>query len=67
MNYLKTKLEEKKMSQQELADRLGVSKQYISALCLDKINIKHISVDRLIGIAHILDIPIEEYLKGITQ
>lgn len=67
MNYLKRKLKEKHISQSELARRLGTSKQYISALCLDKINIRNIRGEKLVNISIILDIPLDEFVKGIRQ
>lgn len=64
-NFLRKKLNEKNMSQTELATRLGVSKQYVNCLCSNKIELKRLNIDIQGAIATILDIPYSEFAKGV--
>jgi putative transcriptional regulator len=63
-NYLKQKLEEKNMSQSELAKRCGVGKSHISQI-IHK-NVKP-SLDLTYDISTILDISIEELIRSILD
>lgn len=65
MNYLKRKLEERNMSQVELAKRLGVDKSAITHYITGRIKLKNLSVERITNIAMILNVPIEEFIKNI--
>lgn len=67
MNYLKEKLEEKHISQSELARRLGVTRQYIWEIVNNKKNIKRMPLYKIVSIANILDIPLEEFIKEILK
>ncbi len=67
MNYLKEKLEEKNISQSELARRLGVTRGYICDLIHGRQNLKKMPIDKISNIANILDIPLDEFIKGILK
>lgn len=64
MNYLKRKLEERNMTQKELALRCNALSSTISRYCNNK-NKKSMSIELAVNIAKILDIPIEEFIKNI--
>lgn len=65
MSYLKDKLEEKHMTQIELAKRLGVTKGWISQLANDDSRLFGLPFDTLYEISVILDIPIEIFIKNL--
>lgn len=62
MNYLKEKLEEKNISQSELARRTEISQSYISKICNGKIDFKKVSEDKLYDLAIGLGIPVDEFI-----
>lgn len=64
-NYLKQKLEEKNMSQSELARRTGFSRAYISELCLGKRDINRMSLERIGDIALALDMCVTDFVRGV--
>jgi len=66
MNYLKTKIKESKMTQKELATRCGLTANAIGYYCMGK-NKKAMPLDLATNIAIILDIPIEEFVKGVLK
>ena len=67
MNYLKEKLEEKNISQVELAKRLGICKSTITHYIQGRIKLKNLSVERVCNMANILDIPIDEFIGTILK
>ena len=67
MNYLKEKLEEKNISQSELARRLGVTRGYICDLIHGRNYLKKMPLDKLVNIANILDIPLDEFIETILK
>lgn len=67
MNYLKEKLEEKNISQSELARRLGVTRGYICDLIHGRCYLKRMPIDKISNIANILDIPLDEFIEGILK
>ena len=64
--YLKRKLEEKNISQAELAKRLGVNKSTITHYITGRIELKNLSADRITEMAMILDVPIDEFIRNIV-
>ena len=64
--YLKCKLEEKKISQAELAKRLGVNKSTITHYITGRIELKNLSAERITEMAMILDVPIDEFIRNIV-
>lgn len=67
MNYLKSKLEEKKITQAELARRLGVTRGYICDLVHGRNYLNKMPLDKLASIANILDIPIKDFFEGVLK
>ena len=65
MSYLKDKLEEKHITQIELAKRLGVTKGWISQLANNDDKLFNLPFDALYEISVILDIPIEIFIKDL--
>lgn len=64
--YLKEQLEIKKISQNELARRIGITKGYMSQIINDK-EITNLSLNTIYNIALALDIPIEIFVKRILD
>ena len=67
MSYLKDKLEQKHIKQIELANRLGVTKGWISQLANDDIKLLGLPFDALYEISVILDIPLEIFIKDLLK
>ena len=67
MNYLKEKLEEKNISQSELARRLGVTRGYIFDLVKGRKYFDKIPLEKIVNMANILDTPIEEFIERIIR
>lgn len=63
-NYLKQKLEEKHISQSELAKRCGVGRSHISQIIHKKVKP---SLDLTYNIAIILDISLGELIRSILD
>ena len=66
-NYLKRILEEKHISQNELARRLGVTRGYICDIVHDRQNIRHMPIDKVSRIANIFNISLDEFVKEILK
>lgn len=66
MGYLKEKLEEKHISQKDLAIRTGELKSTISRYANEE-NKRGMRLDLAYKISIALDIPIEEFVKGIIE
>lgn len=64
MNFLKSKLIEKNMSQSELARRIGVSKQYVCLMC--KRNAKP-GLETSMAIVKVLDLDLNEFIRWVTN
>lgn len=67
MNYLKQKLEEKHISQSELARRIGVTRGYICDLCHGRNKLSKMPIEKLGNIAQALDIDIKEFIEEILK
>lgn len=67
MNYLKEKLEEKNISQSELARRLGVTRGYICHLVEGRRHLDKMSLEKIVNMANIFDTPIEEFIEKIIR
>ena len=66
-NYLKRILEEKHISQNELARRLLLNKSTVSHYISGRIKLKNLSLERISDIAFVLDIPLEEMIGEILK
>lgn len=66
-NYLKRKLEEKHISQSEFARRLGVTRAYVCDIVHDRASLKNMPINKIFNMSIILDIPLEEFLKGVFE
>ena len=64
MLRLKEILKEKKMSEQELANKLGVTRQYINAIVKER---SSCSLDTLAKIAECLDTPVVSLFEGYQK
>ena len=67
MNYLEEKLEEKNISQSELARRLGVTRGYICHLVGGRRHLDKMSLEKIVNMANILDTPIEKFIERIIR
>lgn len=67
MNYLKQKLEEKNISQSELARRLGVTRGYICDLVDGRKYFNKMPLEKIVTMANILDTSIEEFIERIIR
>lgn len=66
MNNLKQKLEEKHITQGEMAKRCGVLSSTINRYCNNK-NKKSMSLELAVNIAKVLDIDIKEFIEEIMK
>ncbi len=64
MLRLKEILKEKKMSEQELANKLGVTRQYVNAIVKER---SSCSLETLAKIAKSLDIPVVSLFDGYQE
>lgn len=66
MNYLKQKLEEKNMSQSELARRIGTTHATINAICNNRFK-RGPNAMLVYDICQILDLNIKEFIEEIIK
>jgi transcriptional regulator with XRE-family HTH domain len=59
------KMKDKKLSQKQLAEMVGVKQQYISKIILG--NVKSPSFKLMVKISDSLDIPLEEFAKVLRN
>lgn len=64
MLRLKEILKEKKISEQDLANKLGVTRQYVNAIAKER---SSCSLDTLARIADTLDVPIVSLFDGYQE
>lgn len=64
-NYLKQKLKEKNISQAEFGRRLGLHKSTITQYIKENIKLRKLPIDRICEMAIVLEIPIDEFIKGV--
>lgn len=66
MSYLKQKLEEKHITQKELAIRTGIDKGSINYYCNKELK-RGMSIENAYNIAMVLDLDIKEFIEEILK
>ena len=65
MNYLKQKLEEKHISQTELAKRTGINRSVLNEYVVGKRKLS--KIEHVIALTYALDIDIKEFIEEILK
>lgn len=66
MNYLKQKLEEKHITQKELAIRTGIDKGSINYYCNKELK-RGMNIENVYNICMVLDLDIKEFIEEMTK
>ena len=67
MNYLKKKLQERNISQNELAKRIGITKGRVSQLTKEGKDLSKMPISRIYEISRVLDLDLKEFVEEILE